>query len=79
MLQDFELCLAILGHYALSLRPRMPHNFLDCFSFSHFFSHLLSLLELKTKFIKFCTKFLIKQVKFLPSLCTSLLLRSKPV
>ena len=60
--------------------PRMPHicGFLDCFSFSHFLP-LLSLLELKTKFNKFCTNFWKKKVKFLASRCICLLLRSKPV
>ena len=44
----------------------MPHiyGFLYCFSFGYF----QSLLERKTKFIKFW----IKQVKFLPSRCTGL-------
>ena len=59
----------------------MPHiyGFLDCFSFSHFFGYFLLLLECKTNFIKFWTKVGIKQVKFLLSRWTSLLLCSKPV
>ena len=36
-------------------------------------------LDMKTKFIKFCTKFWVKQVQFLPSEYTSLLLHCKPV
>ena len=44
-----------------------------------FSGHLLSLLRLKTKFIKFGTTFLVKQAKTLPSTSTSLLLRRKPV
>ena len=39
----------------------------------------LAVIELKIMFIKFCNKFWIKQVQFLQSRCTSLLLRSKPV
>ena len=44
--------------------------------FSTYFS---SLLERKTKFIKFWSKFWIKQVRFLQLRCSSLLQRSKPV
>ena len=54
-------------------------RFSGLFQFQSFFGHFLSLLEHKTKFIKFWTKFRIKQVQFLPSRCTSLLLRNKPV
>ena len=43
------------------------------------FRHFLLLLELKTKLIKFCTQFWIKPLKFLPSICTSLLLCSRQV
>ena len=46
-------------------------RFPGIFQFQPFLGHLLSLLELKTNFIKFCTKFQVKQAKFLP--------RSKPV
>ena len=67
----------------LSVNPQTPNAiymwFLELFQFQPFFCHFLSLLERKTKFINFCTKFWIKKVKFLPSKCTSLLLRSKPV
>ena len=43
------------------------------------FGYFLSLLERKTKSIKFWTKFWIKQLNFLSSKCTSLRLLSKPV
>ena len=43
------------------------------------FGHFLLILEKKTKFIKFCIKFHVKQGKILPSNCTKLLLGSKPV
>ena len=49
------------------------------FQFQPFFVHFLSLFQIKTKFIKFCTKFFEKPTTFFPSKCTSLLLRSKPV
>ena len=49
------------------------------FQFQPFFGHFLSLLERRTNFIKFWTKFWIKQMKLLPSRCTSLLLCIKPV
>ena len=39
------------------------------------FANFMLLLELDTKFIKFWTKSWIKQVKSLPSRCTSVLLR----
>ena len=47
--------------------------------FQPFFGLFLWLLDFKTKFVKFYTKFWIKEVKFLASRCTNLLLRSKPV
>ena len=53
--------------------------FLDYFDFSHIFGSVLSLIELKIKFMKFYTKFAVKQAKFLPLRCTGLLLRSKSV
>ena len=43
------------------------------------FSIFLLFSDIKTKFIKFGTKLWVNQVNFLPSKCTSLLLRSKPV
>ena len=43
------------------------------------FGNFLLFLEKKTKSIRFCTKFYAKAGIFLPSNCTSLLLRSKPV
>ena len=43
------------------------------------FSHFLLLLEIKNKLIKFSTKFQLKQAKFLPFKCASLLVRSKLV
>ena len=53
-------------------------GFLEYFSFSRIFVVPVA-FRLKTKFINFCTKFWIKQVKFLLSRCTILLLCSKPV
>ena len=47
--------------------------FPECFSFMHFFWLFLLLLDIKTKVIKFCTEFWIKQVNVLPRKCTSLL------
>ena len=82
MSKSFVISLSFLMNNIkiLTLKTRIPHicGFLDCFSLSHFFSRFLSLLKLKTKFIKICTKLCIKQVKKIPSRCTSLLL-SKPV
>ena len=43
------------------------------------FEHVFSFLKLETKLIKLCTFFWIKQVIFLPSRCTSLLLHSELV
>ena len=68
--------------WLLTFRLRMPHvcEFLDCLSFIlFFFDYFLSHLACKTKFITFRSIIWIKQVKFLPSRCTSLLLHSKPV
>ena len=45
---------------------------------SAIFGHILLLLEIEAKLIEFSTKFQEKRVLFLPSDCTSLLLRSKP-
>ena len=56
------------GFFFLTLRLPMPHMwFSELFKFQSFFSHLLLVLELKTKFIEFWTKFRKKQVKFLSS------------
>ena len=44
-----------------------------------FFGHVLLLLEIKNKLTKFSTKFQLKQAKFLPFKCASLLVRSKLV
>ena len=44
-----------------------------------FFGHFLLLLEIKNKLTKFSTKFQLKQAKFLPFKCASLLVRSKLV
>ena len=44
-----------------------------------FFGNFWSLLQRKTKYIKFWTKFWIKHAKSLSSRCTSLLLRRKPL
>ena len=52
--------------------------FPDYFSFS-LFCTLPVALEEKTKFIKICTEFRVKQANILPPKCTSFLLRSKPV
>ena len=49
------------------------------FQFQPFFCYFLSLLERNTKVSKFLNKFFKKRAKFLPSSCTNLLLRSKPV
>ena len=67
--------------WLLTLRQRKPHvcGFQDCFSFSHFFGYFLPLLKRKTKFFKYWTKFGIKEAKVLPSRCSSLLPRRKPV
>ena len=64
----------------LTLRLQKMHIcvFTDYFSFSQFFGRFLLLLEIKTKIIKFCTKFQVKQGKFLLFKCTSLLLHRKP-
>ena len=43
------------------------------------FGNFLLLLEKRTKFIKLCTKFHVKQANFLPFKCTSLLLHRKPI
>ena len=44
-----------------------------------FFGHFLLLLEIKNKLTKFSTKFQLKQAKFLPFKCASLLVLSKLV
>ena len=66
-----------------SVNPQTPNAtclwFSGLFQFQPLFGHFLPVLELETKFIKFCTKFWIKEVRFQPSRCTSLLLRSKLV
>ena len=49
------------------------------FQLQSFFGHMLQFLDLKTKFIKFGTKFQVKGANFLPSSCTNLLLCNKPV
>ena len=53
--------------------------FSGLFQFQAIFGFFLSLLDSTTKFIKLCTKSLVKQANFLPCKCTSLLLRIKPV
>ena len=63
----------------LSLRTTPIDVFPDYFSFSRFLHAFCSLKNKKTKFIKICTDFRIKQATFLPSKCTSFLLRSKPL
>ena len=60
----------------LSLQTTPIGVFRDYFSFSHFFPDFRLRLEEKTKFIKTCTKFGVKQAIILLSECTSLLLRA---
>ena len=66
--------------YLLTFRRQMPHKcgFLECFFLAAFLQLPVSLTR-RTKFNKIWIKFLIKQVKFLPPRCASLLLRSKPL
>ena len=67
----------------LAFNPQPPKNanqrFSRMFQFQPFFGHSLLLFEIKTKFIKLCTNFQIKQTTFFPSKCNSLLLCRKPV
>ena len=63
---------------ALSLRKTHYICFYRLFWLSNFFEHVLLLLEIETKLIKFCTKLQVKQAKVLLSNCTSLLQCSDP-
>ena len=64
----------------LSLRTTLIGVFPHYLSFSQFIGRFLLLLEnKKTKFMKFCIIFHLKQANILTSMCTSLLLCSKPV
>ena len=53
--------------------------FLDFFTFKHFMAASCLFSEIKSKIIKFATKFQVKQAKFFPSKCTNLLLDTKSV
>ena len=70
----FSLILSNLPLSALTLSLRTTPTLVLAI-----FDHFLLPLEEKTNFIKFCTKFHVKQADFLTSKCTSLLLGSKPV
>ena len=65
-----------LSHFGrtltLSFRTTSIDVFLDNFGFTHFLATYLLLFEIKTKFIKFCTKFQVKPAKRLQSKYTSL-------
>ena len=67
----------------LSVNPQPPKHaytrFSGHFQFQAFFGVFLLFLDIKIKFVKFSTKFQVKQAKSLPPRCTSLLLCSKPV
>ena len=63
----------------LSLRMTPIGVFPDDLNFSHFSATSCCFKKKKSKFIKFCTKFYIKQATFLPSKWNSFLLRSKRV
>ena len=67
----------------IDINPQPPNDanwrFSGLLQFQPFFGHFLLSLQEKTKFIKICTKFRVKETNFLPSRCISLLLRSKPV
>ena len=67
----------------LTLRLQNTHIcvFLDYFSLRQFLatSYFWLLLKIKTKLSKFWTRIPVKQEQFLPSKCSSLLQRSKPV
>ena len=66
----------------LSVNSQLPKDaytiFFGIFQFQAIFDILLLLLDIKSKFIKFCTKFQVKQAKFLLLKCTNLLLCSNP-
>ena len=54
----------------LFLTPQSPNDVYSCsfgvLSFQIFFNHFLLLLEKRRNLIKFCTKFCVKEAKFLP-------------
>ena len=54
----------VTAKLTLNFRKKHICVFPGCFNSNHFFGYFLLLLEIKTKFIKFCTKFYVKQVNF---------------
>ena len=68
-MQNRLLKMVLVFSLTLSLWRTPTSILLDYFSFSHFSTPFL---EKKTNFNKFCTKFCMKEAKFLPYKCTSL-------
>ena len=66
-------------HHSHKMHICLFPDYLTIFNQFLFFGHFLLLLEIKNKLTKFSTKFQLKQAKFLPFKCASLLVRSKLV
>ena len=79
-----ELCFGYFCRFvtsALTIRQRNTYIYVFrvLFGFSIFLSHFQSVFEAKKKLTLFYTKFLVNRVRFVASISTSFLLRSKPV